>query len=601
MLASLNRTAPRVDHVKRRRLFGRMAAIILPLLVIPIVAVLLGRAFLPDFLTIGAAPASTVPVAPLPSLEGRKPSPPIESGIFGRVFDAEGNPVQGAAVRLVSSSPAFKVLADTASDGAGVFSFSRIGEGGLRVVAQRDPGGFASSLPLAGAQQAEVTLVLSSDGAVRGTVVDAEQHPVSGATLSVEWPAWPVPSVTSDDMGTFRLPIVPDDATSLVAVARGYETAVAALGARADRAKLMLKVILTAGGPIDGEVRDLDNQPVRARVIACEGQPSEARTQSKDDGTFQLPASTLGCKAIADLEGFASSNPSPVVDGQRLRLRLQAGGSIEGAVVDERGSGVASYRLGIEAFASARGRRIEGGSARKFDDPRGAFRWDKLSPGSYVLTASAPGKPPARSEAVEVKSGAAANGVRIVVAQGGSVSGHVYDDHHAPIAGASVRFDAVSSVVEGGGGVKTDERGSYRLDGAPAGPVSIAVHHDGFRDRLVSGVRVASGATATQDISLVVYDGGSGMELGGIGATLRLSDEGIELASVGADDPAGRQGLEVGDRIQRIDGENTEGLSVADVVQRLRGEANTLVGVSIVRPKTGQTLDLMITRATIVR
>jgi hypothetical protein len=590
-----------VAKVTRGSLFGRMAVVIFPLLVIPLAAVLLGRAFLPDFLAFGSAPAPTVLAAPHAPPEGAKSSTPTDSGIFGRVLDAEGNPVQGAAVRLVSPSLAFKVLADTTSDGAGVFSFARVGEGGVRVVADRDPGGFASSLPLVDGQRTEVTLVLSSEGAVRGTVVDAEQHPVSGATLSVEWPAWPVPSVTSDEAGNFRISIVPDDATSLVAVARGYETAVAPLGAREERAKVVLKVVLTAGGPVDGEVRDLDDQPVRARVIACEGQPSEARTDSKDDGTFQLPASTLGCSAIADLEGFASSDPASVVDGRRLRLRLKAGGSIEGSVVDERGSGVASYRLGIEAFASARGRRVERGNARRFDDPRGAFHWDKLSPGSYVLTASTAGKPPARSEAIEVKAGEAASGVRIVLAQGGSVIGHVYDDHHAPIADASVRFDAVSSVVEGAGGVKTDEHGSYRLDGAPAGPVSVAVHRDGFRDRLVSGVRVASGRTVTQDISLVVYDGGSGMELGGIGATLRLSDEGIELASVGADDPAGRQGLEVGDRIQRIDGENTEGLSVADVVQRLRGEANTVVGVSIVRPKTGQTLDLMITRGTIVR
>ena len=40
---------------------------------------------------------------------------------------------------------------------------------------------------------------------------------------------------------------------------------------------------------------------------------------------------------------------------------------------------------------------------------------------------------------------------------------------------------------------------------------------------------------------------------------------------------------------------------IADALQRLRGEAGTSVGVSVQRPKTGESVDVLIERATIVR
>ena len=56
-----------------------------------------------------------------------------------------------------------------------------------------------------------------------------------------------------------------------------------------------------------------------------------------------------------------------------------------------------------------------------------------------------------------------------------------------------------------------------------------------------------------------------------------------------------------GDRVVRIDGEGTDGMSLSDAIQRLRGEEGTSVGVSVERPKTGETVDVMIVRAAIVR
>jgi membrane-associated protease RseP (regulator of RpoE activity) len=201
-----------------------------------------------------------------------------------------------------------------------------------------------------------------------------------------------------------------------------------------------------------------------------------------------------------------------------------------------------------------------------------------------------------------VQGGVVTRGVRIVLAAGGSVSGRVYDERHAPLAAVDVGFDSASSVVESRAATKTDELGRYRLDGAPAGLLTLRAQRGGFRARLVSGLRVGSGATLTQDVTLIAADdGGAGLDLTGIGANLKLTDDGIELAAVGNGDPAERAGLREGDRILRIDGETSDAMSVADAVQRLRGEAGTSVGVSVERPKTGETLDVMIVRGVIVR
>ena len=190
-------------------------------------------------------------------------------------------------------------------------------------------------------------------------------------------------------------------------------------------------------------------------------------------------------------------------------------------------------------------------------------------------------------------------GVRIVLGAGGTVIGHVYDDRHAPIAGARLIFDRVSNIVEGTASATTDDRGAYRLEGAPDGPFTLLTKKDGFRVRMLSGLRVSSGGTLVQDVTLTASDGGASFELGGIGAGLAARADGIVFASIFPGDPADRAGLRPGDRVVRVDGEDTAGMSVTDALQRLRGEAGTSVGVSVRRDGSDDPLDVVIVRATI--
>lgn len=432
--------------------------------------------------------------------------------IHGRILDAEGAAVDGANVRIVSASPPYTVYRDARSDVTGGFSFSHVERSRVRVVADHDPEGVVSSaeLLISEDRSTEITLVLAAAGAIRGTVVNTDDKPVGGAVLSVEGMPWVAPAATSDESGAFRLTVVPREATSLVAVARGYRTGRTPLGVRENRepGELIVRVRLAAAAPVNGQVVDADGKPVQARVIACGQQPSEARTSSAEDGTFELPASTIGCDAIAEHDAYASSDPAPILEGSRIMLRLKAGGTI---------------------------------------------------------------------------------------------TGYVFDEHHLPLAHVDLSYDAMGSVVDARAGAQTGDDGRYQLDRTAVGPFTLRVHKEGFRVRLVSGLRVAAGATLNQDVTLFAFDGGPGLELGGIGAALKETGDGMVPHDVFAGDPAARAGLRAGDRVMSIDGEPVDGMSIATVLQHLRGEEGTSVGVTARRADTGENVEVTIVRATIVR
>lgn len=84
----------------------------------------------------------------------------------------------------------------------------------------------------------------------------------------------------------------------------------------------------------------------------------------------------------------------------------------------------------------------------------------------------------------------------------------------------------------------------------------------------------------------------------GIGATLSLVDEYPEIAQAPIKNtPAEKSGLRIGDRILKVDGEDTKGQSLSEVVAQIRGEKGSDVTLTLQRE--GETFDVTLTRDTI--
>jgi len=86
---------------------------------------------------------------------------------------------------------------------------------------------------------------------------------------------------------------------------------------------------------------------------------------------------------------------------------------------------------------------------------------------------------------------------------------------------------------------------------------------------------------------------------GGVGIVIGLRDNTLTVIAPMEDTPAFKAGVQTGDRIIKIDGKSTEKVGLQDAVKRLRGDPGTDVTVTTLRPSTGQSRDIKLTRASI--
>ncbi len=85
----------------------------------------------------------------------------------------------------------------------------------------------------------------------------------------------------------------------------------------------------------------------------------------------------------------------------------------------------------------------------------------------------------------------------------------------------------------------------------------------------------------------------------GIGAEISRRDGKAIVVTPMEGSPAERAGIKAGDVVLKVDGEDIADHDVDEVLGHLRGAAGTDVQVHLLRPSTGQTLDLTVTRARI--
>ncbi len=361
-----------------------------------------------------------------------------------------------------------------------------------------------------------------------------------------------------------------------------------------------------ADGPVTGVVLDPTGKPRKGAFVGCDDRDKELVATTDNDGNFKLAAQAAGCLAVSHHPDFTPSERMALVSGRVNTIRLRAAGGIEGVVLDEKGRPIASYLVAIESFMGT-GESAETspptGQTRTIQDAKGAFLWDGLAPGKYVLTAGADGRPPARSAQINVEAARITHHVRIVLTRGALLTGKVIDSEtRQPIVGAVVALDAITTTSANAiRPARSDDSGAYSLEGAPPGPFSIRITSDRYRSRILSGLTTRSGAALVQDVELTPRgDGGADNEMAGVGAVLMPQPRGVAISWLVPGGPAQTSGLQTGDILSKIDGADAQALTMSDCVQRLRGPEGSRVAVVVAREGAGS-IEIVVTRKNIVR
>lgn len=345
-------------------------------------------------------------------------------------------------------------------------------------------------------------------GTISGTVRDAHGAPLSGVTVrNLDSTA----ATVTDAAGKYRLEVPAGpalleysgvDAQGGHADTTGYVGDVRSVRAVAHR-KVAIDVTLHAGAEITGRVVDDNGDPVAGILSYAMPATSYVSPDSGDtafgvvalsfdtgdgvtgaDGVFQLrgvpPTVVQTCFGSdgADFGWYSYSPFAPAVRCTDPPQELHAdqlldvgtttitpvqstGGGIAGRVVDRTGAGVARTAV----FVARVGRREP--AEYSLTDSRGRYEMDGLAAGDYrvctdsttVLSGSLLGYVSrCRTQHVTVVEGEVVRHIRVVVQDGGALSGVVRASDGTPVPGAEV-------LVGRGGYATTDATGHWSVGG----------------------------------------------------------------------------------------------------------------------------------------
>jgi protocatechuate 3,4-dioxygenase beta subunit len=459
------------------------------------------------------------------------PGEPVElylfpgSGVYGRVLDEKGNPVEGALVSTESEDRMRRSPSRPGerSDADGRFAFLGLEPGRYRLFAGHDE--FAPAvhdLELARESDAEVEIVLTKGVTLSGRLIDENDEPVKGKLSLRALDGGAVPTflksrltVETDAKGAFSLSSLPAGSHTLVAEARGYgaSTVEAVVSGRSD-VEDVGDIVLETGLSVSGRVVDEGGNPVpSANVHAYPSQERVAisatdeffETEADAEGRFVLAGLSEGVYNLnAGAPGFGFSKSQVATTGaSNVVIALKGAGSIRGTAIDPEGRPVARLR----AVARSPEPRASG-TLSQGDD--GVFLIENVSEGEYAVEILAPEFLPEAISSVRVTAGNVSDLGTIRLRRGGQVEGTVVNGSDEAVPGATVRailpgrrmYDSVDRDVA------TDRSGRFRISGIPDGEVDVVATHPLYAETRAEEVEIDS-ASGPAEVKIVLRRGGS--------------------------------------------------------------------------------------------
>jgi hypothetical protein len=518
-----------------------------------------------------AGPVPLVPAGELGVMPG--PVPPIPH-LSGASLGATSMPppsLSASALPLPSSTPTGPPREPWVSRADGTFHVAPIPPGRVRVLARHpqyvegmseivllEPGaGSGSSVG------PEVTLVLSSGGALEGRVVDEGSRPVAGARVSLaasspgmSGGAFEHSTRTATD-GTFAFASVPQNAILLVSrdpLALSAEVRMPVEIPERGRRDLLV-TLPEARPPLHVRVTDDRGFPLSMVQLGAESldPATPMRTTAFTDSRGE--ATLIGAHGVAlKVEARAPAHATTRVetDGQTdLTVVLPPGLTTGGEV---RGSRHGEPIAGADVLLYA-----DDGPHRARTNAAGRYQFVDLPSGKARLDARAAGYAPASRPSLVLVSELPP----LELEDEAVVTGIVVDDRGMPVAGARVARDHVPVYLAAAGTptgvVLTDTAGRFRLGELPDGDSTLEAYAADV-GRAHAEVHLFAGTTSPDVRLQLLRERGSSSTAessAGVAVTLgeRTAEREVVIVAVAEGSQAERAGLVPGDLLVTVDGQ----------------------------------------------
>ncbi|MFP3392647.1 carboxypeptidase regulatory-like domain-containing protein [Brevibacillus sp. SIMBA_040] len=400
--------------------------------------------------------------------------------IAGQVTDSVNQPIQGAVVTVRDNTAAGPVVTTVLTDGNGQYAvFDLLPKNYVVIVSAPDK---ATSLTGAFVSPLAVTTVNTQladlPGSLSGTILDATTGlPITGASVEVSvlnGAGAIVAQAFSDLAGNYQISGLSPGVYTITANAANYQTNSATATVVANTNTPASLLLFASPGEIYGQVVAAGTlQPIAgAQINVLDANGFVIKSVISDSqGSFTVMGLAGGQYIVtASATGFQSNQAGAIVlpnAATPVQQQLsQAFGVISGTI----------------------GPVVAGTSIQLFDinnlligsviaDGNGAFSFDGLPPGSYVLTASAPGYA-VKSTGAIVVAGQTASVTMTLEPNPASISGTVRDASMQPIVNAVVRIMDLNETTRGFGA--TDSSGVYTIGNLPVGSFILSANAPGF-------------------------------------------------------------------------------------------------------------------------
>jgi len=443
-----------------------------------------------------SAPPSPSPRVASPA-PAASPSPKAAATPFieGTVVGPDGKPVAGAlvSVQLAAAINFGEPTITARTDSAGRFRIA-VKSGSMHIVRVEALGLAARSLPRVRPGES-LRVTLDKGGSIEGLVRDGTTGaPAAGITvearlettrgMGIVWERGAgVVRAKTDAQGRFRLEGLAPGLHTLAA--RGPGAAArrngVALGKRTE-------LYLFPGSGLDGSVRGPDGAAIAGAAVAVEsaipfGPRSSSDVEVTDArGHYAFVGIDPGLyRVVARHADFAPAWATVAVergDDASADLTLAAPAAIVGRLVGAADRPTAGRVTIAEADGAAPPLSLAPTLAADAG-PDGRFRIEKVAPGSFVLSATAPGYGAKRAEIVVGGRQLVADVGDVALQTGLVIRGRVREATGAAVAEARINAFRDRSMGEDRGEGRTDADGSFAIGGLREGTYRLAVFAPG--------------------------------------------------------------------------------------------------------------------------